>query len=64
MNSQTVTFAVETKDGAVQRIGKTFITTPEIRFRGGGIKWYEDKVRIPEGEAGIVVKESNGGFGV
>lgn len=46
MNGQAVTFAVETKDGVVNRIGKSFITTPEIKFRGGEIKWYQDKYKV------------------
>mgnify|MGYP001104817979 CR=1 FL=1 len=43
MERQTVTFAVEVKDGVVTRIGRSYITVPEVRFRGGGVKWMEDK---------------------
>lgn len=43
MNKQTVHFAVESRDGIVQNIGRSTIFQPEICFNGKGIKWYEDK---------------------
>lgn len=43
MQKQTIEFAVETKNGAVQRIGNTSISQPKTAFKGGSIKWYEDK---------------------
>ena len=44
MQSQTVSFAIERKDGVVQRIGKSSVYVPKINFKGtDGIKWYEDK---------------------
>lgn len=42
---QTVTVAVEQKNGVVQRISKATIVQPVIRFNGGAVKWYEDKKR-------------------
>lgn len=43
MRKQTVQFAVETKNGVVQRIGRSSILQPKTNFKGGSIKWYEDK---------------------
>lgn len=43
MQKQTVQFAVESKNGVVQRVGKSTILQPKTNFRGGSIKWYEDK---------------------
>ena len=45
MKGQAVIFAVETKNGVVNRIGKAYIATPEIRFRGGEVSWLGDKFK-------------------
>lgn len=42
MKKQTVTFAVETKDGVVQKIGKSVILQPKVKFGGGSVKWFDD----------------------
>lgn len=42
MKKQTVTFAVETKNGVVQKIGKSVIIQPKVKFGGGSIKWFDD----------------------
>lgn len=34
LEKQTVTFAVEVKDGIVTRIGRFFMAVPEVRIRG------------------------------
>lgn len=36
LEKQTVTFAVEVKDGIVTRIGRSFMAVPEVRLRGSG----------------------------
>lgn len=51
MKKQTVQFAVETKDGVVQRIGRSIILQPKTNFKGDSIKWYEDKPKKIEGAA-------------
>lgn len=43
MQTQNVSFAVTTKDGVVQEIGKSTILQPSVKFNGGSVKWYEDK---------------------
>lgn len=48
MNKQTATFAVKKKDGIVTQIGRSCIPQPKIKFSGGGIKWYEDRVKQKE----------------
>lgn len=47
MERQAVIFAVETKNGVVNRIGKAYIATPEIGFRGGEVSWLEDRFKTP-----------------
>ena len=46
MKGQAVIFAVETENSVVNRIGKAYIATPEIRFRGGEVSWLGDKFKI------------------
>lgn len=43
MNTQSIQFAVVTKNGVVQQVGKSTILQPKTNFKGGTIKWYEDK---------------------
>lgn len=43
MQTQTIQFAVVTKNGVVQKVGKSTISQPKTNFKGGAIKWYEDK---------------------
>ena len=43
MHKQTVEFAVTRKEGNITRIGKTGINQPRSNFKGGSVKWHEDK---------------------
>ena len=43
MQTQTIQFAVESKNGVIQRIGKSSVYVPNTNFKVGSIKWYEDK---------------------
>ena len=45
MQRYTTEFATVTKNGVVQKIGKSTITQPKTNFNGIGIKWYEDKLK-------------------
>ena len=45
MDKQMVSFAVETENGIVKRIGRLVIAVPEVKFRGGKVKWLEDKYK-------------------
>ncbi|WP_160295791.1 hypothetical protein [Robinsoniella peoriensis] len=47
MEKQMVKFAVVTENGVVNRIGKAYIVTPEIRFQGGEVSWLVDKLKTP-----------------
>ena len=42
MKKQTVEFAVVTKNGVVTQIGRSVIYQPEIKFKGGTVKWVDD----------------------
>lgn len=50
MQKQTMEFVVETKNGVVERIGKSSILQPKTNFKGSSIKWYEDKPKQKEGK--------------
>ncbi len=43
MKKQAIEFAVQKADSIVTRIGRSYMSHPEIKFSGGTIKWYEDK---------------------
>lgn len=43
MQKQIVEFATTRKNGIITRIGRTGINQPKTNFKGGTIKWYEDK---------------------
>ena len=45
MDKQMLSFAVETENGIVKRIGRLVIAVPEVKFRGGKVKWLEDKYK-------------------
>ena len=49
MQRQTLATAVETKDGIVQRIGRSAIFTPKPNIGGGCIKWYVDRPKEKKG---------------
>lgn len=42
MQKQTVEFAVEKKNGVVQKVGKSAILQPKTDFKGKGVKWFDD----------------------
>ncbi|WP_154527239.1 hypothetical protein [Clostridium sp. WB02_MRS01] len=45
MDKQTIVMAVETKNRVVvQMIGRSLITHPKIKFKGGSIKWLDDSL--------------------
>ena len=43
MKIQTMQFAVQKKDGVIEKVGRSSILVPKTNFNGKGIKWYEDK---------------------
>ena len=43
MDKQAIDFYVQVKDGVAEKIGRSVIDTPKIVFKGGEIRWYEDK---------------------
>ncbi len=48
MQKQTVEFAVASKNGIITRIGRTAINQPKTNYKGGTVKWYEDKQKQSE----------------
>ncbi len=45
MDKQMISFGIETENGIVKRIGRLVIAVPEVKFRGGEVKWLEDKYK-------------------
>lgn len=43
MKTQTVEFAVTRKRNNIIKVGRTSILQPKTKYKGGSIKWYEDK---------------------
>ena len=43
MKTNTIQFAVQSKNGVIEKVGKSTILQPKTNFKGGQIKWYEDK---------------------
>ena len=46
MKKQENTFAVETKDGVVQTIGKSVILQPKIVYNSQKTKWFDESQLI------------------
>lgn len=46
MNKQTRQFAVETKNGVVQRVGRSTIYQPKTNYKGKGVRWFDDSKLI------------------
>ena len=42
MQKQTIQFAVQTKNGVVQKVGKSSVLVPKTNFKGGEIKFFDD----------------------
>lgn len=42
MDNQENVFAVKTKSGCIEQVGKSVITQPKIKFKGGQTKWFDD----------------------
>ncbi len=38
MQTQTIEFAVETKNSTVQKVGKPVLAQPKTNFKGGSVK--------------------------
>lgn len=43
MKREIVDFSIKVENGVVKEIGKSYIAMPEVHFKGGSIKWYEEK---------------------
>ena len=43
MQKQTIQFAVQSKNGVIEKVGRSSIYQPKTNYQGNGITWYEDK---------------------
>lgn len=43
MQKQTIQFAVQSKNGVVQKVGKSSILQPKTNYKGGKTNWLPDK---------------------
>lgn len=46
MQKQTIQFATVTKNGVVQKVGKSTILQPTINYDGRSTKWFDDSKLI------------------
>lgn len=42
---QEIAVFVELKDGKIKKIHNSYLYQPAIHFKGGSIKWHEDRIR-------------------
>ena len=42
MQKQKIQFAVQSKNGVIQRIGKSAILQPQTNYKGKGTEWFDD----------------------
>lgn len=42
MQKQKLEFAVQSKNGVIQRIGRSSILQPQTNYKGRGTKWFDD----------------------
>lgn len=45
MKKQTSEFTVVTDNKNITQVGRSSITQPRTCFRGGGVRWYQDKIK-------------------
>ena len=45
MQTQILTSAVTKSNGVVTQIGRGYIAQPKTNFKGGEVKWYQDKTK-------------------
>ena len=50
MKIQENVFAVQTVNGELRRVGRSFIIQPRIQFKGGKTNWFDDSRLIKKGE--------------
>ena len=43
---QLIQHAVVTKNGVIQKIGKSTVYVPKTRYTGNGTKWFDDRKLI------------------
>lgn len=46
MKKSEVCFVVVTDNKEVVKIGRSFMTHPTIRYKGNGIKWFDDNLLL------------------
>lgn len=45
MKKQTSEFAITTENKTVTQVGRSSIMQPRTYFKGGSVKWYQDKIK-------------------
>ena len=43
MKKQTIEFATVVNNGVIQKVGRSSVLQPRTNFKGGSVKWYEDR---------------------
>lgn len=48
MKKQTTQFATVTKNGVIQKVGRSTILQPKTNYQGKGTKWFDDTKLLKE----------------
>ena len=56
MHKHISSFAVETKNGVVQKVGRSTIYQPKTNYNGKGIKWFDDSKLLKDHNSESEVK--------
>lgn len=51
MKKQTVNIAVQTEKGVVTKIGHSAVLQPNPKFKGGSVKWVDDRKLVKASKA-------------
>lgn len=51
MKKQTVNFAIKTEKGVVREIGRSAVLQPNPKFKGGSVKWVDDRKMVKASKA-------------
>lgn len=46
MKEQSVNIAIKTESGVIKQISQGVIFQPELQFKGGTVKWFDDSKLI------------------
>lgn len=48
MKKETVQFAVKVKNGVVVQVGHSYMTQPQVNFKGGSVRLFDERKLIKQ----------------